>query len=140
MWLNSKTQNGTKLKNPQCDKNKKKCDKTHKLELREEKIRNSNCDKTQKLILWLDSETQIGTKPNNQRFKKLKKKHVLLITIWYLDYKWNVFKTAFCNLTMFCLKKFFFFFLQFDWTFLSHEIFGTWLSWHTRKILCYVLF
>ena len=41
MWQNSATQNATKLKNSRCDKTQKlKCDKTQNVT----KLKNSNCD------------------------------------------------------------------------------------------------
>ena len=105
LWQILKTKIVTKLKNS-------KCDQTQKIKMWQKsksqnltKLENSKCDKTLKLKMWQNSKTQNVTKLNNQNYKKLiLAKSFLVITTWHLDYRWNVFEAAFCDLAMFFLS------------------------------------
>ena len=59
-----------------------------------------NCEKNQ-LKLWQNSKTQIVTKLRNSNFNQ----SFLVVTTWHLDYQWDVFEAAFCDLAMFSFKK-----------------------------------
>ena len=56
------------------------------------KLKNSNCDQTQKLKLWQNLKYD-----NSQLLKKKHSKGHLVRTFWHLDNQWDVFWAAFWN-------------------------------------------
>ena len=112
MWQSSKTdktQNMTTV-------HKSKYDKTQKLKWcknwKTQNVRKkSKCDETQQLKMWQNStkkgdKTKKGLKTKILTTNWLKKKiaKLLVLTTWHLDYPWDVFEAAFCNLAMFLIN------------------------------------
>ena len=76
-----------KTQNSKCDKNQKNLNVT--------KLKRFNYDKTQKLKMWIRK---------NKIMLKLKNSNCdgfLVITTLHLDYRFDIFEAAFCNLAMF---------------------------------------
>ena len=67
-------------------------------------LQNSNCKKSPKLKLW--KKTQNANCDETQKLKlepNLTTKKFFVITTQHLDYRWDVFEAAFCDLAMFSI-------------------------------------
>ena len=91
------------------------------------KLKNLNCDKTQKLILWQNSKTQIGTKLKTEIVNKLKNSNCDSTQIV------GKLKNSNCDNTFFSKKMLLLFFYKIFVTFFNKYVLTHWQPRHVFR-------